>query len=59
MNLLDTSVGAKPVRQSPLRWDKRGTSIQCEGFDQYQVMFDGSRRLTEQKEPEPVHSFSP
>ena len=42
-----------------LRWDKRGTSIQCEGFDQYQVMFDGSRRLTEQKVPETVHSFSP
>ena len=30
----------------PLRWDKRGTVMKCEGFDQYQVMVDGSRRLT-------------
>ena len=30
----------------PLRWDKRGTVVKCEGFDQYQVMVDGSRRLT-------------
>jgi hypothetical protein len=30
----------------PLRWDKRGTVVKCEGFDQYQVMIDGSRRLT-------------
>ena len=30
----------------PLPWDKRGKVIQCEGFDQYQVMIDGSRRLT-------------
>jgi hypothetical protein len=28
-----------------LRWDKRGTFMKCEGFDQYQVMIDGSRRL--------------
>jgi hypothetical protein len=33
----------------PLHWDKRGTVMKCEGFDQYQVMIDGSRRLTEQK----------
>jgi hypothetical protein len=35
--------------------------MKCEGFDQYQVMIDGSRRLTEQKErkvPETVHFFS-
>ena len=30
----------------PLRLDKRGTIVKCEGFDQYQVMIDGSRRLT-------------
>jgi hypothetical protein len=30
----------------PLRWDKRGTIVKDEGFDQYQVMVDGSRRLT-------------
>jgi hypothetical protein len=34
-----------------LRWDKRGTVMKCEGFDQYQLI-DGSRRLAEQKEPE-------
>jgi hypothetical protein len=39
--------GAKLVRQSPLCWDKRGAVMKCEGFDQYQVMIDGSRRLTE------------
>ena len=36
--------------------------VLCEGFDQYQVMIDGSRRLTEQKKqkvPETVYSFSP
>jgi hypothetical protein len=32
----------------PLRLDKRETVMKCEGFDQYQVMIDGSRRLTEQ-----------
>jgi hypothetical protein len=25
--------GAKPVRQSPLRWDKEGIVMKCEGFD--------------------------
>ena len=30
----------------PLRWDKRGTIVKSEGFDQYQVIVDGSRRLT-------------
>ena len=30
----------------PLRWDKRGKILKCEGFDQYQVLIDGSRRLT-------------
>ena len=30
----------------PVRWDKRGKVIMCEGFDQYKVMIDGSRRLT-------------
>ena len=30
----------------PLRWDKRGTVVKCEGHDQYQVVVDGSRRLT-------------
>jgi hypothetical protein len=34
------------VGNHPLRWDKRGTIIKCEGFDQYQLMLDGSRRLT-------------
>ena len=34
------------VGNHPLRWDKRGTIVKCEGFDQYQVMIDGSRRLT-------------
>ena len=29
-----------------LRWDKRGTVVKCEGYNQYQVMVDGSRRLT-------------
>jgi hypothetical protein len=32
----------------PLCWDKRGTVMKCKGFDQYQVMIDGSRRITEQ-----------
>ena len=30
----------------PLRWDKRGTVMKCEGNDQYMVMVDGSRRIT-------------
>ena len=30
----------------PLCWDKRGTIVKSEGFDQYQVMINGSRRLT-------------
>jgi hypothetical protein len=30
----------------PLRWDKRVTVVEYEGFDQYQVSIDGSRRLT-------------
>jgi endo-beta-N-acetylglucosaminidase D len=33
----------------PLRWDKMGTVMKCEGFDQFQVMIDGSRRLTDQR----------
>ena len=30
----------------PKRWDKRGVVASCEGFDQYMVIVDGSRRLT-------------
>jgi hypothetical protein len=30
----------------PRKWDKRGTVVKVEGFDQYQIMVDGSRRLT-------------
>ena len=30
----------------PLRWNERRTVVICEGYDQYQVMVDGSRRLT-------------
>ena len=30
----------------PKRWDKRGVIASCEGFDQYVVIVDGSRRLT-------------
>ena len=30
----------------PLRWDKTGTVIKIKGYDQYQVMTHGSRRLT-------------
>ena len=30
----------------PTRWDKRGVIIKVEGNDQYQVLIDGSRRLT-------------
>ena len=30
----------------PKRWDKRGVVASCEGFDQYIVIIDGSRRLT-------------
>ena len=30
----------------PKRWDKRGVVASCEGFDQYVVIVDGSRRLT-------------
>ena len=30
----------------PKRWDKRGVIASCEGFDQYIVIVDGSRRLT-------------
>jgi hypothetical protein len=39
-------MGQNQTGNHPLRWDKRGTIIKCEGFDQYQVMIDGSRRLT-------------
>jgi hypothetical protein len=53
------SDGAKPVRQSPPLLGQEGDRHAVRGFDQYQVMFDGSRRLTEQKVPETVHSFSP
>ena len=62
MKVGDTVMVQNQSGNHPLRWDKRGTVMKCEGFDQYQVMFDGSRRLTEQKEqkvPETVHSFSP
>jgi hypothetical protein len=31
---------------NPKRWDKRGVIMKCEGYDQYHVMLDGSRRLT-------------
>ena len=58
----DTVMVQNQSGNHPLRWDKRGTVMDCEGFDQYQVMIDGSRRLTEQKErkvPETVHFFSP
>ena len=30
----------------PNRWDKRGVVLKVEGNDQYQVLIDGSRRLT-------------
>ena len=30
----------------PLKWDKRGTVVEVKGFDQYEVMVDGSRRIT-------------
>ena len=30
----------------PLKWDKRGKIVGVKGFDQYEVMVDGSRRIT-------------
>ena len=42
----DTVMVQNQVGNHPLRWDKRGTIVKCEGFDQYQLMIDGSRRLT-------------
>ena len=30
----------------PLKWDKRGKVVGVKGFDQYEVMVDGSRRIT-------------
>ena len=30
----------------PNRWDRRGMVMKEEGHDQYQVLIDGSRRLT-------------
>ena len=33
----------------PTRWDKRGLVMKVEGHDQYQVLMDGSRRLTRRK----------
>ena len=58
----DTMMVQNQSGNHPLRWDKRGTAMKCEGFGQYQKMIDGSRRLTEKKDhklPETVHSFSP
>jgi hypothetical protein len=58
----DTVMVQNQSGNDPLRWDNRETVMKCEGFDQYQVMIDGSRRLTEQKKqkvPETVHSFPP
>jgi hypothetical protein len=42
----DTVMVQNQSGNHPLRWDKRGTIVKSEGFDQYQVMIDGSRRLT-------------
>ena len=42
----DTVMVQNQTGNHPLRWDKRGTIVKYEGFDQYQVMIDGSRRLT-------------
>ena len=42
----DTVMVQNQVGNHPLRWDKRGTIVNCEGFDQYMLMIDGSRRLT-------------
>jgi hypothetical protein len=58
----DTLMVQNQSGNHPLRWDKRGTVMKCEGFDQYHVVIDGSRRLTEQKKqkvPKTVYSFSP
>jgi hypothetical protein len=48
----DTVMVQNQVGNHPLRWDKRGTIIKCEGFDQYQLMLDGSRRLTPFQPPQ-------
>ena len=42
----DTVMVQNQEGNHPLRWDKRGSIVKCEGFDQYQLMIDGSRRLT-------------
>ena len=34
------------VRNFPRRWDKTGTVLEPNGFDQYRVVTDGSRRIT-------------
>ena len=34
------------VGKSPLKWDKSGTIVEVNGFDQYMVKVDGSGRLT-------------
>ena len=42
----DTVMVQNQTGNHPLRWDKRETIVKYKGFDQYQVMIDGSRRLT-------------
>ena len=34
------------VGKSPLKWDKSGTIVEVNGFDQYMVKVDGPGRLT-------------
>ena len=33
------------VGKSPKKWDKSGTNVELNGFDQYMVKLDGSERL--------------
>jgi hypothetical protein len=42
----DTVMVQNQVGYHPLCWDRRRTIVKCEGFDQYQLMIDGSRRFT-------------
>ena len=42
----DTLYIQNQTGNNPLRWNKTGVVLMSEGYDQYKVMVDGSRRIT-------------
>ena len=42
----DTCIVQNQIGNFPKRWDKTGTIVAREDFDQYRVCMDGSRRIT-------------